>query len=117
MITIKLLAICRGYEDAWYGLVSLFASNGALPPRTKRWAEAKVLADCTALKVSRGHRLLKAYTHNGCSEQICRLFLYYQDTSASLSFLQQHLSRFSDLSRGWGIGGDAFEFWAWIARQ
>jgi hypothetical protein len=29
----------------------MFAA-GALPPRTKRWAEARVLADCIAVKVT-----------------------------------------------------------------
>jgi len=28
-----------------------------------------------------------------------------------------HLKRFGDLSRGWGIGEETFEFWSWIARQ
>ena len=28
-----------------------------------------------------------------------------------------HVKRFSDLSRGWGIGEDTFEYWSWIARQ
>ena len=50
-------------------------------------------------------------------EQICRLFLYYQDTSAALGFFQQHVDRFTALSQSWGIGNDTFEFWAWLARQ
>lgn len=29
----------------------MFGSTAMLPPRTKRWAEAKVLADCINLKV------------------------------------------------------------------
>lgn len=29
----------------------MFGSTAILPPRTKRWAEAKVLADCINLKV------------------------------------------------------------------
>lgn len=28
-----------------------------------------------------------------------------------------HVKRFSDLSRGWGIGEETFEYWSWIARQ
>jgi hypothetical protein len=31
----------------------MFGSTAILPPRTKRWAEAKVLADCINLKVRR----------------------------------------------------------------
>ena len=30
----------------------MFMSTTVLPPRTKRWAEAKVLADTVSLKVS-----------------------------------------------------------------
>lgn len=30
----------------------MFSSTQTLPPRTKRWAEAKVLADCVAVRVS-----------------------------------------------------------------
>jgi hypothetical protein len=30
----------------------MFGSTAILPPRTKRWAEAKVLADCINIKVS-----------------------------------------------------------------
>lgn len=41
----------RHYEDAWQALCYLFGINDALPPRTKRWLEAKVLADCIAIKV------------------------------------------------------------------
>lgn len=32
-------------------LVIMFGSTAILPPRTKRWAEAKVLADCINVKV------------------------------------------------------------------
>lgn len=28
-----------------------------------------------------------------------------------------HVRRFADLSRGWGIGEETFEFWSWVARQ
>lgn len=42
----------RHYEDCWNELAKMFASTQTLPPRTKRWAEAKVLADCIAVRVS-----------------------------------------------------------------
>ena len=32
-------------------LIIMFGSTAILPPRTKRWAEAKVLADCINIKV------------------------------------------------------------------
>ena len=41
----------RHYEDCWNELAKMFSSTQLLPPRTKRWAEAKVLADCVAVRV------------------------------------------------------------------
>lgn len=41
----------RHYQDAHGMLVVMFGSTAILPPRTKRWAEAKVLADCINVKV------------------------------------------------------------------
>jgi hypothetical protein len=76
----------------------MFHSTSTLPPRTKRWAEAKVLADCVAIK-------------------ICKLYLYANETSRALAFFKRHLSKFEELSRGWGISEDTFEFWSWVARQ
>ncbi|QRV97868.1 trafficking protein particle complex subunit 11 [Ceratobasidium sp. AG-Ba] len=40
----------KHYEDCWTALVEMFGSTAILPPRTKRWAEAKVLADCITVK-------------------------------------------------------------------
>lgn len=42
----------RHYEDCWNELARMFGSTSTLPPRTKRWAEAKVVADCLAVRVS-----------------------------------------------------------------
>ncbi|KAH9915858.1 Gryzun, putative trafficking through golgi-domain-containing protein [Fomitopsis serialis] len=67
-------------------------------PRTKRWAEAKVLADCINLK-------------------ICKLYLYNNEHSLALAHHNSHMRKFSDFSRGWGIGEETFEFWSWLARQ
>ncbi|CAK9782300.1 hypothetical protein CC85DRAFT_114458 [Cutaneotrichosporon oleaginosum] len=86
----------RHYEDCWNELARMFASTSALPPRTKRWAEAKVLADCLAVR-------------------ICKLQLY--EGARVLVPFYVHVRRFADLSRGWGIGEDTFEFWSWLARQ
>lgn len=41
----------RHYQDAYDMLVIMFGSTVILPPRTKRWAEAKVLSDCINIKV------------------------------------------------------------------
>jgi hypothetical protein len=88
----------RHYEDCWNELARMFGSTSALPPRTKRWAEAKVLADCLAVR-------------------ICKLQLYEGAGTKVLVPFFVHLRRFADLSRGWGIGEDTFEFWSWVARQ
>lgn len=42
----------KHYEDSYDTLVEMFGNSALLVPRTKRWAEAKVLADCLTLKVS-----------------------------------------------------------------
>ncbi|KAG9086628.1 hypothetical protein FRC06_003000 [Ceratobasidium sp. 370] len=88
----------KHYEDCWSALVDMFGSTAVLPPRTKRWAEAKVLADCVTVK-------------------ICKLYLYRAATSRALAHFNKHLHRFADLSRGWGIGDETYEFWSWMARQ
>jgi len=41
----------RHYQDAYSTLILMFGSAAMLPPRTKRWAEAKVLADTVNIKV------------------------------------------------------------------
>ena len=76
----------------------MFGSTAILPPRTKRWAEAKVLADCISVK-------------------ICKLYLYNNEHSLALAHHSSHMRKFADLSRGWGIGEETFEFWSWLARQ
>lgn len=43
---------CRHFEDCYVTLVDAFSHPELLVPRTKRWAEAKVLADCISFKVS-----------------------------------------------------------------
>jgi len=92
----------------------MFGSTNILPPRTKRWAEAKVLADCINLKVL--SFLLSRYSKI-LFLQICKLYLYNNEHALALSQHTIHTRRFSDFSRGWGIGEDTFEFWSWIARQ
>ncbi|KAA1470414.1 hypothetical protein DENSPDRAFT_849542 [Dentipellis sp. KUC8613] len=88
----------KHYQDAYSTLNNMFGSTAILPPRTKRWAEAKVLADCINIK-------------------ICKLYLYNNEHSLALSQHNIHMRKFSDFSRGWGIGEETFEFWSWIARQ
>ncbi|EPQ55211.1 hypothetical protein GLOTRDRAFT_41884 [Gloeophyllum trabeum ATCC 11539] len=88
----------KHYQDAYEMLVTMFGLASMLPARTKRWAEAKVLADCINVK-------------------ICKLYLYNEEHALALSQHNSHVRKFSDLSRSWGIGEDTFEFWSWMARQ
>ncbi|KAI5120282.1 hypothetical protein M0805_005339 [Coniferiporia weirii] len=89
----------KHYQDAYATLMIMFGSPAILQPRTKRWAEAKVLADCINIK-------------------ICKLFLYNSEHALALSQHNAHTRRFCDLSsRVWGIGEDTFEYWSWLARQ
>lgn len=50
----SLTACDRHYEDCYDTLAEMFPQTTLLQPRTKRWAEAKVLADCLSAKVSLG---------------------------------------------------------------
>ncbi|TBU21299.1 Gryzun, putative trafficking through golgi-domain-containing protein [Dichomitus squalens] len=88
----------KHYQDAYSTLIIMFGSTAILPPRTKRWAEAKVLADCITVK-------------------IVKLYLYNNEHALALSHQNGHMRKFADFSRGWGIGEETFEFWSWLARQ
>ncbi|KAF9486045.1 hypothetical protein BDN70DRAFT_870556 [Pholiota conissans] len=88
----------KHYQDAYEMLIIMFGSTAILPPRTKRWAEAKVLADCINIK-------------------IVKLYLYNNEHALALSHHNTHIRQFGDFSRGWGIGEETFEFWSWVARQ
>ncbi|KAF9022277.1 hypothetical protein BDZ89DRAFT_208493 [Hymenopellis radicata] len=88
----------KHYQDAYEVLAVMFGSIAILPPRTKRWAEAKVLADCINVK-------------------IVKLYMYNNEHALALSHHTTHIRKFGDLSRGWSIGEDTFEYWSWIARQ
>ncbi|KAK0212298.1 hypothetical protein DFS33DRAFT_1482222 [Desarmillaria ectypa] len=43
----------KHYQDAYEVLAMMFGSISILPPRTKWWAEAKVLADCINIKITK----------------------------------------------------------------
>ena len=87
------------YQEA-YEILSgpCLGSTMMLPPRTKRWAEAKVLADTLSIKISKFH-------------------LYKDDGAAAMRQFQRHLHRFTELSTGWGIGNMTFEYWSWLCKQ
>ncbi|KAF9268549.1 hypothetical protein L218DRAFT_852654 [Marasmius fiardii PR-910] len=88
----------KHYQDAYEALIIMFGSIIILPPRTKRWAEAKVLADCISIKIT-------------------KLYLYNNEHALAVSHHTTHMRRFGDFSRGWGIGEETYEYWSWMARQ
>ena len=87
------------YAEAYAQLVSTcLANTSVLSPRTRRWAEAKVLADTLSFKV-------------------CKYHLYRGDPAATVAQFRRHTRRLTELSAGWGIGTSTSEFWAWLAKQ
>ncbi|KAF9106580.1 hypothetical protein BGX27_009108 [Mortierella sp. AM989] len=95
----------KHYETAYGLLIDMFAvtstiTPGAsgLPARSRRWAEAKVLADCLCLK-------------------ICKFHLYLDAPSTALFNFRRHLIVFKAFSESWHMGQDSFEYWAWLGKQ
>ena len=91
-----------------------FGSIAILSPRTKRRAEAKVLADTINFKV--GYTLWENVGKCHASFQIMKLYLYNNEHALALSHHNLHMRRFADFSHGWGIGEETFEYWSWMAR-
>lgn len=92
------LGHCQEAYDLLAGPRGMMSSTALLPPRTKRWAEAKVLSDAVSVRIS-------------------KLYLYADDCDGALHQFRRHLSRFVELSSGWGIGDATFEFWSWLGKQ
>lgn len=87
------------YAAAYQALSKeLLPSTRLLPPRTRRWAEAKVLADTVSVRISRLH-------------------LYRGNSEEAWSQFRAHVKRFTELSQGWGIGETTMEFWSWLGKQ
>lgn len=93
-----LLRYREAYDLLCNSPTCLLGSTLMLPPRTKRWAEAKVLADTLSVR-------------------ICKLLLYNDDTQGAALAFRKHLARFTELSTGWGIGAMTFEYWSWLSKQ
>ncbi|KAM0752891.1 hypothetical protein T439DRAFT_323501 [Meredithblackwellia eburnea MCA 4105] len=88
----------KHYEDSYDTLVEMFSTPNLLVVRTKRWAEAKVLADCLTVKIA-------------------KIYLYLNEPSRACAQFNRHLARFRELSNIWGIGEQTFEFWSWLSKQ
>jgi hypothetical protein len=51
---------CRSYDAAYNMLLNMLqpsTGDGSLKPRSKRWEEAWILADCMNIKVSEGFKV------------------------------------------------------------
>lgn len=96
--------------------MDMFGAIGILPPRTKRWAEAKVLADCISVKVPYFKGVAMHVKHLIHVLQIIKLYLYRGEHSRAVAHFNAHLTRFAELSRIWGIGEETWEFWSSTAR-
>ena len=49
--------------------------------------------------------------------QLSKLYLYHNEPHLALATFNRHVQKFAELSRGWGIGEETFEFWSWMARS
>lgn len=96
----------KHYEDCYNTLLDLFtnpvSANNPQPfimARTKRWAEARVLADCIIVK-------------------ICKMYLYAGNAEFAALTHREHIRRLSRVSADkWGIDETSFEYWSWESKQ
>ncbi|KAK0555545.1 hypothetical protein OC845_000114 [Tilletia horrida] len=119
----------------------LLGDTRVLPPRTKRWAEAKALADGLVVRIARGWLLLGLEAHtftvpntsaeqgggeagaDGTSsgtEKTTQIQIYLPSREAwerALGVFRAHLKRFEELSNGWGMGVTTGEWWSWVGKQ
>ncbi|KAI8996802.1 Gryzun, putative trafficking through golgi-domain-containing protein [Pilobolus umbonatus] len=95
----------RSYEATYNTLLTMLEPkpSGIYGPmiwkaHSKRWKEARALADCINIK-------------------LCRFYLYLNDPTAALDRLNTHLHMFQSYASVWGIGGETFEYWSWHSLQ
>jgi len=86
------------YDLAYNELIDLFSSTAILPPSTKRWTEARILADSLAYK-------------------LCKLLLYLGEHGRVVHTFHGHNRRMVGLCNGWGLGRETPEYWAWLGRN
>ncbi|CAO3690739.1 unnamed protein product [Umbelopsis ramanniana] len=91
----------KSYDAAYNMLLNMLqpgTGDGSLKPRSKRWKEAWILADCINIK-------------------ICRFFLFQDNASMALAQLNKHLHAFQLFSNEWHMGERSFEYWSWLSKQ
>ncbi|KAE8207953.1 hypothetical protein CF327_g7215 [Tilletia walkeri] len=116
----------------------LLGDTRVLPPRTKRWAEAKALADSLVIRIARGWLLLGLEAHTftvpvpsgegsagdaegpPLPEKTKQIQVHLPSREAwerALGTFRAHLKRFGELSNGWGMGESTGEWWSWVGKQ
>ncbi|KAJ3833483.1 hypothetical protein F5878DRAFT_404621 [Lentinula raphanica] len=100
----------KHFQDAYSALNRLFLVPGAThgggggggegrpqPPRTKRWAEARVLGDTMNIK-------------------IVKIYLYNNETALAVAQQRAHMGTFPVVV---GLGGKegTYEYWSWMCRM
>ncbi|KAK0539465.1 hypothetical protein OC834_000020 [Tilletia horrida] len=113
----------------------LLGDTRVLPPRTKRWAEAKALADSLVVRIARGWLLLGLEAHTftvpvppgegsadapPTPEKTRQVQVHLPSREAwerALGVFRAHLKRFEELSNGWGMGESTGEWWSWVGKQ
>ncbi|CAD7063066.1 unnamed protein product [Tilletia caries] len=114
----------------------LIGDTRVLPPRTKRWAEAKALADSLVIRIARGWLLLGLEAHTFTvpvpageggdadapppPEKTKQIQVHLPSREAwerALGVFRAHLKRFGELSNGWGMGESTGEWWSWVGKQ
>jgi trafficking protein particle complex subunit 11 len=118
----------KHYLEAYETLAGnrCLGSTSTLPPRTKRWAEAKVLVDTVNIRIARLHlyEAVVAASSFGASDAPSQALPPQQQQkkglphiASAMSQFHRHIRRFTELSTGWGIGDATFEFWSWLSKQ
>lgn len=96
----------KHYEDCYSTLLDLFTNpvsatntHPFILARTKRWAEARVLADCLIVKIS-------------------KMYLYSGNAEYAVLTHHHHVRRMSHISASkWGMDQTSFEYWSWESKQ
>ncbi|KAJ3808756.1 hypothetical protein EV368DRAFT_42124, partial [Lentinula lateritia] len=90
----------KHYQDAYAALTMFSPVPGNGGSRTKRWAEAKVLADTINIK-------------------IVKLYLYNSETGLALAQQRLHVKTFPVVAGFTGGAADegSYEYWSWVSRM
>jgi trafficking protein particle complex subunit 11 len=88
----------KHYDTSLSELIDLFSSTAILAPRSKRWTEARILADSITYK-------------------LCKLYLYLGEHTRCIATFNMYNKRMSSLFNGEGLGIETAEYWRWLGRN